>query len=156
MRRVLSPPLYHSLTTRDSSTHYALRGGKFSFVMTGVHRVDDDNVVSACGLVSFIHTSLVGELIRSWEQGRSGAERMRRSIGLIGRGCCEEAKFAFPQRVSTPICSALERWLHPRKKKKEEEARERRAASHPFFRKEKIRICILWRVLCASRPNNTV
>lgn len=39
------------------------------------------------------------------------------SLYRVGEGCCEEAKFAFPWRVSTPICNALKRRIFRRKKK---------------------------------------
>lgn len=84
--------------------------GDFLFV-----RDVDDNVVFARGPMSFIHTFLVGELIRPREGGRSRVERKHVSIGWA-EVCCTEAKFAFLRRVSTPICSALERRVSRKQK----------------------------------------
>lgn len=83
-----------------------------------------DNVVAfARRFVSFIHTFLVGELIRSrGREKRVEAKRMHVSIAWTGWLRGSQICFS-TARVSAPICSALERRCVREKKK----ARERRA-----------------------------
>lgn len=94
---------------------------------------------------------------RAYSSARRGSKSSPDSrLYRVGGGCCEEAKFAFPRRVSTPICSALERRVSGRKKRPASDA------IFPFFslflftEREETRVCISWPVLRVGRLNNTV
>lgn len=114
---------------------------------------DDDNVAFARGFVSFIHTFLVGELIRprQGEAGRSGTDaRLYRVGGLAAR----KPNLLF---YGARICSNLQRLGTPLYSGEKKGPRAARFFTSFFFAEEKKfpSVHSLWRILFASRPNNT-
>lgn len=95
----------------------------------------NDNVVFARGSVSFIHTFLVGELIRLREEGRSRVERKHVSIEWAGVAARKPNLLSYGAR----ILQFAAPWNAPRfRKKKRREIGDPRAAllfllSSPFY-----------------------
>lgn len=110
----------------NSSTHYAIVRYRQETSCSRVMSVTTTTTIQRRRQCNFRPRVPCPLFIRSWLESlfareRSGSKRSRADARLsVGwaEACCEEAKFAFPRRVSTPICSALERCVRPGGKKR--------------------------------------